>query len=217
MVNSPELHEQGSPEWFQARCGRVTASRVADIVARTKSGYSASRANYMAQLVAERLTNTVADSYSNAAMQWGTDTEPEARRAYEFFRDTEVEEVGFIRHPHIADCGASPDGFSGNVGMLEIKCPQTATHISTLLNEKIDGKYITQMQWQMACAERQWCDFVSYDPRLPGNMQLFVDRVFRDDDRIAELEKEVTAFLEELDDTVSALRDKYENPILMAG
>lgn len=200
---------QGSPEWFAERCGKATASRIADIVARTKSGYSASRANYAAQLVAERLTGTVAESYTNAAMQWGTEKEPEARAAYEWETDATVVEVGFVAHPTIAMSGASPDGLVGDDGLVEIKAPNTATHIETLLGGTVPAKYVTQMQWQMACTGRRWCDFVSYDPRLPDEMRLFVQRVERDDARIAELEEEVSAFLAEVDETVRRLRERY--------
>lgn len=200
---------QRTDEWFAARLGKATASRIADIVARTKSGYSASRANYAAQLVAERLTGTVAESFSNAAMQWGTATEPEARAAYEWETDATVVEVGFIDHPRIAMAGASPDGLVGDDGLVEIKCPNVATHIETLLGGTVPAKYVTQMQWQMACTGRRWCDFVSYDPRLPDEMRLFVQRVERDDARISELEKEVETFLAEVDDTVRRLRERY--------
>jgi putative phage-type endonuclease len=157
--------EQRTEEWFAARCGKVTASRVADIIAKTKSGPSASRENYLAQLVCERMTGKPAESYSNSAMQWGTDTEPFARAAYEARMDILVTEVGFIDHPWITMSGASPDGLA-NEGMVEIKCPNTATHIQTLLDRKVPEKYITQMMWQMACADRPWCDFVSFDPSV---------------------------------------------------
>lgn len=200
-----EQLEQGSQAWLAARCGKVTASRVADVVAKTKSGWGASRANYMAELIAERLTGTPADKFSNAAMQWGTDIEPQARAAYEFFLDVTVETVGLVAHPSIPMSAASPDGLVGTDGMVEIKCPNTATHIDTLLGGTVPEKYITQMQWQMACAGRQWCDFVSYDPRLPANLSLFVKRVARDDKRIAELESSVGEFLTELDTKVAAL------------
>lgn len=201
---------QGTPEWFAQRCGKVTASRVADLIARTKAGWGASRENYKAQLVAERLTQAVGESYSNAAMQWGTETEPEARAAYSFRRDVDVMETGFVDHPHIPMTGASPDGLVGDDGLVEIKCPITATHISTLLGQSVPGKYITQMQWQMACTGRQWCDFASYDPRLPETMRLFVQRVDRDDVEIARLEELVVDFLGEVCATVSALRSRYE-------
>lgn len=201
---------QGSPEWFQIRCGKATASRIADIIARTKSGYSASRANYAAQLVAERLTGTVAESFTSAAMQHGTDTEPMARSAYQFYTDADVVQEGFVLHPSIADAGASPDGLVGDAGLVEIKCPNTATHIDTLLSGTVPGKYLTQMHWQMACTGRNWCDFVSFDPRLPESMRLFVHRVERDDARVAELEAEVVTFLSEVRATVEALRSKYD-------
>jgi putative phage-type endonuclease len=201
--------DQQSDEWFAARLGKVTASRVADVVAKTKSGYSTSRANYMAELVAERLTGAKAESFSNAAMQWGTEQEPEARLAYEFRTDAEIELVGFIPHPSIVMSGASPDGLVGDSGLVEIKCPNTATHIDTLLTGTIPGKYETQMLWQMACTGREWCDFASYDPRMPVEMQLFVKRFNRDAERIAELEAEVRAFLAELDSTVASLTRLY--------
>jgi putative phage-type endonuclease len=201
---------QGSPEWFALRLGKVTASRVADVIAKTKTGWGASRANYMAELIAERLTGEAAPSYTNAAMQWGTDHEADARAAYEFRTDAEVTQVGFFEHPDIPMTGASPDGIIGIDGLIEIKCPNTATHIDTLLGKPIDAKYITQMQWQMACAPAIWCDYISFDPRLPESMRLFVQRVARDHEVIRNLERDVTEFLAELDRKVSALRERYE-------
>lgn len=205
-----EDFSQGSPEWHSVRCGKVTASRVADVIAKTKTGYSASRANYAAQLITERLTGVQAEGYTNAAMQWGTETEPEARAAYEFNRAESVTEVGFVLHPIIGDTGASPDGLVGDDGLIEIKCPQTATHIETLIGASVPGKYVTQMQWQMACTGRQWCDFVSYDPRMPESMRFFCQRVYRDDEVIAELEAEVVKFLNEVRAKVEELRRRYE-------
>jgi len=204
--------EQGSAEWHAMRLGRVTASRVADVITKTKTGWGAGRANYMAQLVAERLTGTVADSFSNAAMQWGTETEPQARLAYEFRTDAVVEQVAFVPHPTIEMSGASPDGLVGTDGLVEIKCPNTATHIETLRTGKISEKYITQMEWQMACTGRKWCDFVSFDPRMPENMALYIRRVERDEDSAAYLEKHVTEFLAELDETVAELERLYGLP-----
>lgn len=201
--------EQGSPEWHAERLGKASASRMSDLTAKTKSGWSASRANYAAELVAERLTGTAAERYTNAAMAWGTDHEGEARQLYELMSDCSVATVGCVIHPTISMSCASPDGLIGNDGLVEIKCPNTATHIETLLGAEIDGKYIKQMQWQMACCGRQWCDFVSFDPRLPGEMQLHVTRVMRDPEMIAVLEKEVTAFLGEVDATVRQLEAKY--------
>ena len=201
---------QGTDEWKLARCGSLGASRMADAVARTKTGYGASRANLMAELLVERLTGVPSEGYTNAAMQWGTEKEPEARAAYEFKADVDVSEIGIVKHPTIPGTHASPDGLVGDDGMVEIKCPNTATHVETLLGDEIAGKYVTQMQWQMACTGRKWCDFVSFDPRLPESMALFVKRVHRDDKRIAELETEARAFLAELDGKVSELLRRYE-------
>ena len=200
---------QGSDEWKRLRLGKVTASRVADVVAKTKSGYSTSRANYMAQLIAERLTNTVAVSFTNAAMQHGTDSEPEARDAYCFYQGVTVEEITFATHPRIDQAGASPDGLVGADGLVEIKCPNTATHLDTLLGQAVPAKYETQMQFQMACTGRQWCDFISYDPRMPENMRLFIKRLPRDNKRIAELESEIAAFLLEMAVKLSELNSMY--------
>jgi len=201
--------QQRSDEWFLARCGKVTASRIADLLARTKSGYGASRANYMAELLTERLTGQPIERYSNAAMEWGTMNEPAARAAYEISQGVIVEEVGFILHPSIADSGASPDGLIDECGLVELKAPNTATHIDTLLSEAVPDKYVKQMQWQMACADRHWCDFVSFDPRLPSQMQIFVKRVKRDQKMIEEMEAEVRAFLRELEEKVRELELRY--------
>lgn len=200
---------QGSEAWREQRVGKVTASRVSDVIAKTKTGWGASRANYMAELLAERLSGVPAERFTNAAMTWGTDHEPDARAAYSFRVNQDVIEVGFIDHPTIFMTGASPDGEVGDDGLVEIKCPNTATHVDTLLGDPIDGKYIAQMQWQMACTARGWCDWVSYDPRLPEAMRLFVKRVPRDDAMIAELERNITLFLAELDAKVAALEAKY--------
>jgi len=197
--------EQRTEEWFAARMGKVTASRVADVIAKTKTGYSTSRENYLAQLVCEVLTGKPAESFTNAAMQWGVDQEPLARAAYESYQNVLVDEVGFLTHPTIWESGASPDGLVGDLGMVEIKCPNTATHIDTLLTQTVPGKYNTQMQWQMACAGRHWCDFVSFDPRMPLDLQLFVKRVEYDPPYVAMLEKEVIQFLGDLDNKVAQL------------
>lgn len=202
--------EQGSKEWKADRAGKATASRIADVMAKTKSGPAASRANYLAQLVAERLTGEPSEGFVSAAMAHGTATEPEARNAYAFATDNDVVQVGFIPHPTIEWSGASPDGIIGDDGLVEIKCPNTATHIETLLGDGIDRKYVLQMQWQMACTGRKWCDFVSYDPRLPGSMSLHIQRVHRDDLMIAEIQREVSGFLKEVAETVAELQSKYE-------
>ena len=196
--------EQRTDEWFAARIGKVTASRVADVIAKTKSGYGAGRANYLADLVVERLTGQKSQGFSNAAMEWGTEQEPHARAAYSAKTGILVEEVGFIDHPTVAMSGASPDGFAEE-GLIEVKCPNTATHLEYVLAELPPLKYFTQMQWQMACTGRPWCDFVSFDPRLPERLQLLIVRVPRDDVYIAMLEAEVKKFLAELDDNLNKL------------
>ena len=201
--------EQKTPEWHEARLGKVTASRVADIVAKTKSGYSTSRANYMAELLCERLTGKASDFFQSSAMQWGTETEPMACAAYESRSGNLVTATGLVVHPEIEMAGASPDGLIDDDGLIEIKCPLTATHIDTLLGKSVPGKYVTQIHWQMACTGRSWCDFVSFDPRMPEEMQLFIKRVERDDKLVQELEKEVKLFLTELDDKVKALTSAY--------
>ena len=198
------MMEQRTDDWFAARLGKVTASRVADVIAKTKTGYGAGRANYMADLVVERLTGQKASSFTNAAMEWGTEQEPNAKAAYAAKTGILVEDVGFIDHPTVAMSGASPDGLAED-GLVEIKCPNTATHLEYIFDGKPPQKYITQMQWQMACAGKPWCDFVSYDPRLPERLQLLVVRVPRDDDYIKMLEQEVTTFLQELDDKLNKL------------
>lgn len=203
--------DQRTEQWFADRLGKVTASKVADLMAKTKSGYSASRDNYMAQLVVERITNTKADSYSNAAMDWGTTQEPFARAAYEAVTGFMVEEVGFVPHPTIAWAGASPDGLVEHDGLVEIKCPNTATMIDTLLTGKVPQKYFIQMQMQMVCTKRAWCDYVVFDPRMPVKAQLFIKRVPRDDAFIAEMEAEIVNFLAEVDKQVSQLTQLIES------
>ena len=202
-----EMIEQRSDQWFAARIGKVTASRVADVLAKTQSGYAASRANYMAQLVCERLTGQREEFFISSAMQHGTDTEPLARAAYESLKDVLVDEVGFVPHPSIIMAGASPDGLVKDDGLLEIKCPNTATHIETLLSQTVPGKYNTQMQFQMACTGREWCDFVSFDNRLPQELQLFVKRVPRDNMYIRLMEEEIIKFLNELDIKIAQLME----------
>lgn len=210
------MSEQGTQEWLRERLGKVTASRIADMMAKTKSGWGASRANYAAQLVAERLTGNLTETFQNEAMRWGTEKEPEARAAYEWTTDCSVELVGFVPHPTIAMAGASPDGRVGTDGLVEIKCPGTAQHLATLLGEPIADKYIKQMQFQMACDGRQFCDWVSYDPRLPERMRLFVQRVERDSKLIFQIEHEVSEFLAEIDETISQLRKRYGDEMRVA-
>lgn len=201
--------EQRTDDWLSQRSGKVTASAIYKVMAKTKTGYGADRANYHAQLVTERLTGLPSDSFTNAAMQWGVETEAQARAAYAFSIDEPVTETGFHLHPMIAEAGASPDGLVGEIGLVEIKCPNTATHIATLTGAGIDRKYLLQMQWQMTVTGREWCDFASFDPRLPEPLQLHVRRVERDADLIAEMEAEVSAFLAEVAATVADLEARY--------
>lgn len=210
---------QGTAEWLAARCGLVTASRIADVVAKDRTGkaWGVSRANYAAQLITERLTGVVAESYTNAAMQWGTDQEPAARAAYQFEVNKRVATVGFVIHPTIGQTGASPDGLVGDDGLVQFKCPESKTHIDTLMGASIDGRYQKQMLWEMACTGRQWCDFVSFDPRMPESMKLCIKRFPRDDVAIAALETEVIDFLNELRLTVHRLRAKYEPETIVPG
>jgi putative phage-type endonuclease len=210
---------QGSPEWIAARVGSLGASRLHEALARTKTGWGASRANLLAELACERLTQVPADKFVNAAMQNGIALEPEARAAYAWFCDVDVVEVGLIKHPTIVGSHASPDGLVGGEGLVEIKAPQPATHLATLLGDTIPRKYLLQMAWQMACSGRQWCDFVSWCPVFPEPMQLFVKRVHRADAMIETIEGEAREFLAEVDATVAELRARYEggpSPLLDA-
>lgn len=215
MTNIIELEAdtqlQRSPDWFAARIGKVTASRVADLMARTKTGPAASRANYLSELLCERLTGRRADSFTSAAMQWGIDTEAEARARYTEATGNTVNEIGFVDHPRIDMFGASPDGEVGGDGLIEIKCPLTATHLDMMLTGTIPAKYLTQMQVQMACTGREWCDFVSYDPRLPPEMAIWIHRVPRDDEKIAEIEAEVEGFLADLNARIDTLRARFSS------
>lgn len=198
---------QGSEAWFAQRIGRATASRIADVLAKTKTGYSTSRENYCVELALERITGKRQESFSNDAMKWGTETEPLARAAYEARTGAMVDEVSMIYHPTIEMAGASPDGCIDANGLVEIKCPNSATHIKTMLSGKPDGKYITQMTWQMACTGRKWCDFVSFDPRFPLHLQLFVKRIERDNALIMQMEIAVIEFLGEVSLMVEQLNN----------
>lgn len=199
--------EQRTDDWFAARLGKVTASSLYKVLAKTKTGYGADRGNYMTQLVLERVTGNKAESYTNASMQWGIDQEPFARAAYEASRGVMVDEVGFIPHPTIEAAGASPDGLVGDDGMVEIKCPDSKTALECWLSDTpVEGKYFAQMQWQMRCADRSWCDYVVFDPRMPTKAQLFVIRVQRDDEWLTVAEAEVVKFLAEVDAKVAALK-----------
>jgi putative phage-type endonuclease len=200
---------QGSPAWFAMRYGNASASRIADIIAKTKSGYSASRENYLTELVLERF-GIPQDSFTSAAMEWGTATEPLARMAYEAATGDFVKEVGYILHSTIEHSGASPDGLVGDDGLLEIKCPISKTHFEYLLAGEVPSKYKPQMAWQMACTGRKWCDFVSFDPRVPERLQYFQVRYHRDNEYIEMLETEVKQFLIEVAAKFKQLQDKVD-------
>ncbi len=197
--------EQRSEEWFQARLGKVTASRVADVLAKIKSGESASRRNYKIQLVSERLTGEKQETYINQAMQDGIDREFYARERY-VQQHGEVEEVGFIQHPTL-EAGASPDGLVGDDGLIEIKCPLGTTHTETLMTQEVPSKYMPQIQFQLLVTGRKWCDFVSFNPMFPEHLQLFVKRVDADPVYQKELEVEVSKFLDEVNDVINKLKE----------
>jgi putative phage-type endonuclease len=207
--------EQRTEEWFQQRLGKVTASRISDVIAKTKTGVSTSRQNYLVQLVSERLTGKKGDSFVNQAMLDGIEREAAAREFYMRTRGVSVTEVGFFDHPVIKNSGASPDGAVNAeedgkyAGLIEIKCPIETTHTNTLMSKSVPSKYMPQIQWQMASVSPnvKWVDFISYNPNFPDTMQLFVARVERDNDYIAELETEVIKFLEEVEQTILKLKE----------
>lgn len=197
--------EQGSDEWKKARTGKVTASMVDCVTAKKGGAEAATRKKYKIKLVGEILSGEPADFFHSAKMDRGTDIEPLAREAYAISRGVEVSQVGFVLHPTIERAGASPDGIVGEDGIMQIKCPDTHTHLQYILEDKVPADYQKQMLWEMACTERKWCDFVSFDFRLPEHLQLFVKRFERDDLRIAEIEREVIAFNLEVDDLLFRL------------
>lgn len=198
--------EQRTPEWFQKRLGKVTASRIADLMAKTKTGPGASRANYLAQLVTERLTGTPTESYKSPAMDWGIEQEAAARAAYSARTGVLVDEVDFVDHPTM-QAGASPDGLVGEDGLIEIKCPNTSTMLEYLEDRTIPTKYRLQIQWQLAVTGRDWCDFVAFDPRLPEHLQLLVIREPRNTDLVVEITHEVNRFLAEVERKVAFLKE----------
>lgn len=205
--------EQRSAEWFAARLGCVTASRVKDVMASGRGGApSATRKNYMMELLCERLTGQQSgpDLSNKPAVQRGVELEPFACMAYEADKGLMVVETGLVMHPTISGFGASPDGLVGDDGVLEIKCPNTATHIATMQSERHDPQYEWQMLAQMACTGRAWADFVSYDDRLPEPLQYVCHRFERDFKRIREMESEIKEFLEELSDLEKEMRERMK-------
>ena len=202
--------QQGTEEWHQLRLGKVTASRVADILAKTKSGASASRGNYLIELALQRVTKTIEESYTNSAMEWGVATEPQARVAYEVSTGNFVDQIAFVNHPTIEGFGCSPDGLVGK-GLIEIKCPNSATHWSYIKANEPPQKYIIQMQAQMSVTGAKWCDFVSFDPRMPERSQLLIIRINRDDEFIAEMENDIKQFLSEVEAEVNLMEKRNGN------
>ena len=198
----PPMFDQGSQAWLESRMGKATASALSNVMmAKTAAGYQ----NYMAQLICERLTGEPVETFKSAAMEHGTETEPQARAFYELDTGNEVVECGFIPHPTLANSGASPDGLIGDDGGLEIKAPQPAKHIKNLMGGTIDKAYMLQMQWGMACTGREWWDFVSFNPSFPAHLQLHVQKVKRDQEMIEDITAAVTSFLSEMESKLRVL------------
>ncbi len=197
--------DQGSDEWLELRLGKVTASRLNDVLAKGRGNTpSKTRNSYMMQLVAESITGEQQESYTNKYMEWGNECEPQARSMYEFDSGNEVEQVAFV------DCGngfgVSPDGLVGEDGLLEIKCPKTTTQIERYLKGEFPKEYMAQVQGQLFATGRLWCDFVSFDPRITGSAQYFCIRVNRDDEYISNLEDEINKFIKEMNDIKEKLK-----------
>lgn len=192
--------EQGTDEWHQLRLGVPTASRFKDILA---GGKGITRNNYMMQLAAEIITGKREESYTNSSMQWGTETEPQARAFYEFSNGLSVTQVAFIKHDFI-NVGYSPDGIISN-GLIEIKCPKTTTQIETVLSGKMPIEHKPQVQGGLWLAEKEWLDFISFDPRIRTEKSYFEVRIFRDEEYIKTLEKEVIKFNDELMEIVDKM------------
>lgn len=210
--------EQRSADWLQMRIGMLTASRVAEIMARLKpkkkgerGEYSKSRANYCMELVCERLTNWTQDHYVSKYMEWGTEHEPRARSLYEARTEATVFDGGFAIHDTIKWFGASPDFLVGTDGLGEIKCPTAHEHVRTLLACEAPEEYQWQMCAEMECANRAWCDFVSYHPHMPPHLKLFVKRYYRDEAKTAEMLEEARSFLREVESLVLSLPGHMAN------
>ena len=196
--------------WLKARSGHVTASPVLKVFKKIRGGgYSKERDTYKFQLIAERLVGTTIEGRKSADMKRGTEKEAEARDRYARTTNLPVTTAPFVTHPHIGWAGASPDGFVGEDGLIEIKAPTSQTAVEVLLTEEIDEQYEAQIQWQLAVTGRKWCDYVVFDDRLPESMQLFVNRVERDDELIKHVEKEVREFIAEIEADLARLWDKY--------
>lgn len=211
-MKEAELVEQGSQEWIDARLGLATSSRFRDILAkaRSKGDEAAARRNYRAELVVERMTGKQVERYVTAAMDWGTQTEDLAKLAYTLVTTNLVDDVGFIRHKTL-QAGASPDGLIGLDGCLEIKNKMLANHIEVLKASHMPAEHRAQVQGQIWLTGRKWCDFVSFAPELPENAQLFIERIYRDDEYIRTLQLEVALFLDEIDEDVKFLTEYQMN------
>lgn len=208
-------HPQGSPEWFAARLGKVTASRISDVAAEGRGGApSVSRASYMGELIAETLTGQQCSIFKgNADTDRGIETEPAAKMAYEVSKAVLVGDCGLVIHPRIDRAGASPDGLLGDDGLLEVKCPRVHIHLDYLLSGQPPKAYVPQMAWQAACCERQWVDFVSYCPQMPEDLRLFVVRYVPTPAYIDSLERAVVAFLADMDDKLKQIQMLRNNPL----
>ena len=206
-MNQPFINiEQGSDAWKQARLGHVTASNMADVMSKGKGTSEAvGRYKYKVKLVAERLTQTAGESYSNAAMEWGIEQEQFACIEYEASQNVFLERTGFWLHPKIQWLGVSPDRLVGDDGLIEVKCPNTTTHLGYLFENRIPPDYYKQIQCQLWVTGRKWCDFVSYDPRLPKRNQLLIVRTERDESLIKEMEAETIQFLSEVNQLIIKL------------
>lgn len=200
---------QRDSDWFARRAGKFTGSRFSDLMAKTKSGPSASRKNLITRLAVERLLGTCVETYSNFAMQRGIELEPEAIRAYEDDQLVAVEAIDFVEHPTLDFVGCSPDGLIGDSGLVEVKCPSAeAKHYEALRYGSHADEYGWQIQGQLWVTDRAWCDAVSYDPRFPPGLQLAIVRVNRDEDAIAELHKACLDAEKEVEDQVAWFRQR---------
>lgn len=212
---SPVMIPQRTPEWHAARCGHITASRLSDVAAAIQKGEAAARRNYRAELVAERLTKIPTSHFVSREMQWGIDQEPFARAAYEVACDVMVDTAGFVLHSVLPLFGASSDGLVGDDGLIQIKCPNTSTHLGWMREGTVPLEHMPQMIAEMDCYNRGWCDFVSFDPRLPADLRLFIPPRFSLEDNLIEcLRREVVGFNAEIEEEIAILR---KVPVAMRG
>ncbi|MBX4335574.1 lambda exonuclease family protein [Bartonella raoultii] len=204
--------EQRTAEWFQARLGKVTASNIYNILSKTAKGTPTSKyEDYKIKLITERLTGEISPHYENEDMRWGIEHEENALHEYSLIHDANVTKCGFIQHPTIEMAGASPDGLVDEHGLIEIKCPRSTTHMRFFINDEIKPEYHAQMQFQMACTGRKWCDFISYDPRFTGqssHLRMKIKRIHRDEKHIEQINQAVEAFLKEIEQEIKKISTK---------